>query len=674
MNLIKSFNFKFFKENIKKSKGAIALLVLVVPVFTALVTVLCLNEYNVNVPSKEYFSLINFIGMYFIPVLMSSALFGYVYKKKSVDFINSQPINRKTIFITNTIGGIALITLIQLLSAVVVLVCGALLPNIIIFPQMILDIFIMMWSSYVFVFLATNVAMSVSGTFCTQIVVTMLILFLVPFCYDSFKDYNYGTNFELVNGENKYNKYFSQDEYYTMPYQLFHSIFSYHTSEFDFFSYKSISRMAILGIIYYFAGLYLFKNRKMENNEESFSNEKVHIFVKALTILPMLIMLNIMEAEKEFNIIVVAVIITYYFVYDFIVKRKLKLKNSLIYLVLIMAVLQGCCSIAEIVKDIERPLKQINVENISSIKFQSIFSNDKSRYSNIYSVKLGEYIENKEFIKLLFDTEYKYGYRQNESAEVINAEISNDEVVDTVYKDEGVCELTIKMKNGKLYTTQITLDKTRIDNIIEELSKNEKFVDNVKKSLTKDTVCVLNRFMIITGEEKKIIQKEIENEVNNMSIIEILSQRDVYGENASINKYYYKNNRLQGISIPSNITDEVLKIASKHINKASVEKIKSNLDRNYNYEIYDESKNFIDNDESKVYLDYVSEDITKFIIANENETFDVTKPYCVINLNGIDNLQFYTNKVEEIQGIIAKAKEYEKSLDTEVYEDITTIY
>ena len=52
MNLIKSFNFKFFKENVKKSKGAIALLVLVVPIYITLITVLWLNESRINIPSK----------------------------------------------------------------------------------------------------------------------------------------------------------------------------------------------------------------------------------------------------------------------------------------------------------------------------------------------------------------------------------------------------------------------------------------------------------------------------------------------------------------------------------------------------------------------------------------------------------------------------------------------
>lgn len=662
MNLIKSFNFKFFKENVKKSKGAIALLVLIVPIFITLITILCLNGSNVNVPSKGSFLFINFIGMYFIPVLMSSALFGYVYKKKSVDFINSQPINRKTIFVTNTIGGIALITIIQLLTAVVVLVCSALLPNIIIFPQMIFDIFIMMWVSYVFVFLATNVAMCLSGTFCTQIVVTMLILFLVPFCYDYFNDYNSEINFELVNGENRYNKYFSSDSYYTMPYQLFNSVFSNHTSEFDYFSYKSISRMIILGIIYYFMGLHLFKNRKMENNEESFANEKLHVFVKSLTILPILIMLNMMEAEKEFNIIVLAVIITYYFVYDFIIKRKLKLKNSLIYLVLILAVLQGCCSIVEIIKDVERPLKQINVENIAEVKLQSIYSNNKFNYNNVYSVKLGEYIQDKEFIKLLFDSEYKSGYTTKENVEVMDTELLK---ISSENEEESVCNITIKMQNGKLYTTRVTLDRDGLNKIIEELSKNEKFVAKIKKGLTQNSVAVLNRYMIITGEEKNIIQKEIETKVADMSIQEILLQEN-YDENASINKYFYKNNRLQGISIPANITDEVLKIASKHTNKAVIEKIKADLTRTHTYQVYNGNENIFE--ESKTYI-YYSEDITKFILANENEFFDVTKPYYVITLDGRDSLQFYTNKIEEIQSIIAKAQEYENSLDRGNYKD-----
>ena len=178
MNLIKSFNFEFLKENIKKSTGLVILLSLVVPVFTLLVIILGINNTeNIVVTNKTPLLIINFIGMYIIPVLISFVLFGYVYKKSSVDFINSKPINRKSIFITNTIGGILLITAIQLITAIILIVCNFVLPKVIIFPELVIDIFVMMWVSYVFVFLATNIAMSLSGTFLTQIVLTMLILF-----------------------------------------------------------------------------------------------------------------------------------------------------------------------------------------------------------------------------------------------------------------------------------------------------------------------------------------------------------------------------------------------------------------------------------------------------------------------------------------------------------------
>ena len=35
----------------------------------------------------------------------------------------------------------------------------------------------------------------------------------------------------------------------------------------------------------------------------------------------------------------------------------------------------------------------------------------------------------------------------------------------------------------------------------------------------------------------------------------------------------------------------------------------------------------------------------------------------------VNSLQFYTNKIEEIQSIIAKAQEYENSLDRGIYKD-----
>ncbi len=672
MNLIKSFNFKFLKENMKKSKGAIALLLLVVPIFTLLVTVLVLNNYNVNVPSKMSFMPINFIGLYIIPVIMSFTLFGYVYKKKSVDFINSQPINRKTIFVTNTIGGIILITIIQFITAIILLLCGAFLPNLAIFPQMILDIFIMMWISYVFVFLATNLAMSVSGTFCTQIVLTMLILFLVPFCVDSFKGFENGKNYEMINGEHIQNIYVHTDDYYTMPYQPFNSLFTFKTDDFDYFSAKGMSRMAILGIVYYFIGLYLFKNRKMEHNEESFANEKIHILVKALTIFPMIILLNIADGGKEFNIIALAIIITYYFIYDFLVKRKLKLKTSLIYLVLTLVVLQGICSTNEKLKE-SLSMPKLNSENIASVKIQSLYYNDYyGEYMNLNNTKLGGHIENKELINLILESAYKVyienGVKATEKAEVIIEDgIATDTVVATSYangNETANCRITFKMKNGKILSTSLYIYLEDLEKIMELLSKEEKFMQNIKNAMIKNGVLSVNNYMFLKDEEKKLVEKEIETKVNTMNFKE-LTEDTYYTRKTYIQKYYYDNHKLQGISIPADITDEVLKIASKYMNIACVEKIKNEIDRTYNYQVYNQGENINGTEnETSTYL-YYSDDITKFILENENESFDVTKPYLVINMEGWYNLQFYTNKVDEITNIITKAQEYEKSLEYE---------
>lgn len=680
MNLIKSFNFKFFKENLRKSKGAIALLLLVVPIFTLLVTVLLLNNYNVNVPSKVSLFTIDYIGMYIIPVIMSFVLFGYVYKKKSVDFINSQPINRKTIFVTNTIGGILLITIMQAITAILLLICGAILPKVIIFPQMVLDIFIMMWISYVFVFFVTNLAMSMSGTFYTQIVLTMLILFLVPFCYDAFIESGKGMNYELVNSDYSYNIYVRSDNYYTLPYQPFHSAFSLNTQEFDCFSAKSMSRMAILGIVYYFIGLHLFKNRKMENNEESFANEKIHILVKALTIFPMIIVLNLLNAEKEFNIIAIAIIITYYFVYDFIVKRKLKFKTSLIYLVLTMVLLQGICSTSEKIKE-SIPLSKLNTENIASVKIQDFYYYDYyNNYYNGNNVSLGGYIENKEFINLLLDSAYRTYIEddvdytvENKFAEDSNLLDSTSDISTSAMKNTANLEIIFKMKNGKVYDTNLNIYVEDFEKIKSALSKEEKFIQNIKDRIIQNGVLTINNYMFVDGEEKKVIAKEIENKVNSMNLEELL-QENYANRKSYISKYYYENHRLQGITIPAEISDEILNIVSKHMNKAVVEEIKKDLDRTYNYQVYDQNKNLNENlGQTKTYL-YYSDDITKFILDNENENFDLTKPYVVINLDGRYSLQFYTNKVEDIKNIITKAQEYEKSLETEYNKEDEIIY
>ena len=176
MNLTKLFNFKYLMQNIKKSKMALVLFFIIVPIFTSLMIMTTTDQ----VLGFTELAIVNILGMYIIPFIYSVCLFGYVYKKNSVDFMCSMPLSRKAIFVTNTIGGIGMIVLMQFITFILTLLIGA-ITDATIFTAMAFDIFVYQTIAYIFVFTIANLAMSVSGNLLTQIVVTLLITFLVPF-------------------------------------------------------------------------------------------------------------------------------------------------------------------------------------------------------------------------------------------------------------------------------------------------------------------------------------------------------------------------------------------------------------------------------------------------------------------------------------------------------------
>lgn len=668
MNLTKLFNFKYLKENFKKSKGLICLIILIVPVLTLLLTSLSLNNENyINVVYKEELMIIDLIGMYIIPIMISLILFGYVYKKNSVDFINSQPINRKSIFITNTIGGIILITLIQLLTVIALIVCNLLFDNIIIFPQIILDIFVVMWISYVFVFVATNVAMSISGTSLTQIALTMLILFLVPFCLDSYNNFD-SNEYCKYNITDNYNKSLEfrmgRIDNFTIPYNIFHVLVSGNVP--DLYSTQSNVKTIGLGIVYFFLGMVLFKKRKMENNEESFSNEKIHLIVKALTLVPMFILINIFDAGKEFNIFIIALMIIYYFLYDFIVKRKIKLKTSIIYLVLIMLVLQGFCFTMEKMKD-NFDNKEIKIDNIANVQINQIhcYNNDNYRYSSCGSNNFsgtGINVTDPEIIEMLFTLSNKSVGSYYEEAEDVNVTQIVEE--DTVIIEPSTMKnnyytnrlsLVLETKDGRKFYTSIEFYEKDFDKILEKLNNDEKYVSQLRNAVLNNGKILLADFIILNDEDENIVKQEIENTVNKMGIKEILSLDNT--TNPPIVKYIYENHKLIRINLKDNLTSKVLEIVSKNMNNRTI-----NSMRKIDFEKeYRSDPRVIDKTTGEmIYFTGFIDEVWKFIYDNENEVLDPNKPYYVIRGYFGDEISFYTNKVNEIEEFIFKEMEYER--------------
>lgn len=229
MNLTKLFNFKYLKQNFKKSKSLIILIILIIPVLTTLFLIGNNNSEYANMILEGDYNFINYIGMYILPIILSIVLLGYVYKRDAVDLINSMPINRKTIYFTNLIGGIVVILISQFLTMIAGIVCSKICLNIFLPVELVVDSFFVMLVSYIFVYTAACLALTVSGNIMIQCVVTALILFLIPFLnltWQVLENTNDIFYMDFVYKEIPYQMYktFSESTY-TPPFRLLVNLF-----------------------------------------------------------------------------------------------------------------------------------------------------------------------------------------------------------------------------------------------------------------------------------------------------------------------------------------------------------------------------------------------------------------------------------------------------------------
>ena len=87
MNLKSLFNKKYFIQNVLKSKAILALIISIVPILNAIFLLSMTKPENSVVSNLNMISILNIIGMYVFPVAISICLLGYVFNKKSTDFM-----------------------------------------------------------------------------------------------------------------------------------------------------------------------------------------------------------------------------------------------------------------------------------------------------------------------------------------------------------------------------------------------------------------------------------------------------------------------------------------------------------------------------------------------------------------------------------------------------------
>ena len=660
MNLMKLFNINYLKQNLKKSKVVLSIFIGLIPILNTIILLMMITTNRNYVMDFFEVSTINLIGIYILPVIISICLFNYIYKKKSVDFINSMPISRKSIFFTNLISGILIFTSMLLVNVIVILVL-TLIFNLQIPFMMLIDYFFFFLLVYIFVFSITNVAMSISGNAITQIIVTVILTFLIPFsssyynlmitnnvdqtliecnekecipdnyyCYDNV-DCN--LNKQLNRYETRLNRV--ENNNYTTPYAL---LYGNVVSNHNIINSTSIIKMIILSIVYIILGYYLFLKRKMEVSETSFKNIHIHNIIKSLTLVPiMALAYEIFKTESlVFIIFILIILLIYYFIYDLITRKNIThIKLSLLYFVITIISLTSIYGIIDNYDNDNKVLKYTDFKEVSINLFG---------YSNNDNDKL--YINDKKVINL-----------------VIKEMLSEREDNSTNY-----LTVFLKTKDNKQYKNYLHISNEKYDELVNLLSKNKDYV-NYYKNINIDNVYALKLGdKLYNKKEAQDYLELINNTINKLSFkeyVELTNKYNNINEEYSIKLYSYVNHNKKERMISSYINYDLLNTIVNSNNKFLKENLTTEIPNDYS--LYYINSYIKDIEEIDYYvLRSAKNDIYNFILKDINNKVDMRKEYITlqINING-NSYQFTTNNIEEFLNILEN--NYNNIKDTDDY-------
>lgn len=646
MNLGKLFNFKYLMQNIKKSKGLLTVLVLIIPVITTLVLIGNNSSEYASATSEYMVTVANILGMYIIPVVISYILYGYVYKKNSVDFIGAMPLTRSTVFTTNFIGGLIIILAVQVLTAITTAVSALVLSNIFITGAMILDIFVVMFLAYSFVFAAAAIAMTVSGNFLTQIVVTLLIVFLIPFVFGfTFIATEKTLDIELANRIVTITE--EKNDNFTLPSTL---VLELVRGNGDFYTVQRNVKTFVIVIAYFGIGLYLFNKRKMENVGASFSKLWVHLVVKAITLVPMVFVLEMLELDGIFFWIAVVLIFIYYCLYDFITNRKVHIKYTVPCFIVSFVALIGAYKAVQFCG--EKVLHNtISLEDIKGISVENTnYSGISSFYMENYRSGIDFYIEDEEFVKTVCEAIH--------GSENPNYWSSND---------WSMVSLNLKLKNGSKKHTTAVVKYNVVQDAIKKMRDNQEYMEKYAEDYKiPENSYIIADYKFLSKEDTK----EIVNIFNQIDINRKIEIEDEFSSGGYVRNYvpqpnfcvfYYKNHDLQQIELNPFLSQEMFDKINEVSKRLLLEKFNNYEGEKHIYSYISEKRVNTKSEELEDSINFERTDnLIKYIKERANEKFDMTDKFYVINIDGsnIHNNTIFLKETDELDYIIKQDKAY----------------
>lgn len=670
MNLMKLFNKNYLFQTLKKSKVVLSIFIFLIPILNTIILIMNANNNSNLILKFNTASVINFIGIYFLPVIISICLFNYIYKKRSVDFVNSMPISRKSIFITNTIAGIIIFASMLIVNVILILILNLILSNVYIPYMMLIDYLWYWFIVYIFVFSATNLAMTISGNAITQIVLTLLLVFLIPYLSAYFTlsneiDYSYqarctdescvpttyycGTdtecNINKISGiyNIDYNKITEiKDNNYTAPFGFIYSLIMGNDV---LINAVSVIKMIVLTVIYTIVGYILFIKRKMEVSETSFKNIHIHNIVRALTLIPIVSIAYLIckNADVISIIFVLVLILIYYFIYDLITKKGItNIKLSLIYFVGTICILTMIFSINDI-----RKKEEINLLDYKDIKEIAV---DPSTYmSKYYQTDLDMlFINNKEIKEIVTKNLLEYEEKENS------------------VHFKGI----IKLKNNKEYKVSMYIPKEDYNKILDIISEDKKYIKQYKDFDINKIYAVQVGNNIYSKKDGTNIINLVKDTINKLTLKEYLELQRKYSsasDTFNISIYTYENHTTKEKVISPYVSYELLNMSANSNNKYFKDNVSYILPSYYSVEAIDSypSDNY--------YSDYLlvssaQEELYNFALKESSNEVDMQKDFIVlkIDIEG-DYYIFTTNNITGYKEILDKKKEELKSLDEYKY-------
>ena len=642
MNLKALFNFNFFKENIRKSKGLLAFLLGVIPIINIIFLIILLTTSNTNLLIFNELSLLTYAGMIFIPLSLSVTLFGFILKKKSVDFVMSKPISRRSIFITNTLGGILVLLIFMIINTLIFGLFGLVFESLTIPFALLIDYFLFWFISYVFMFTVTNLAIILSGNLITSIVVALIILLIVPYLNGInylTQDYYSGNNYIVCDNEdckptnyycynnsnceehlldNEYNLYYGKLMTYnfTAPLAMLNEAANENNT---FYNSMSLIKMVVLSVIYSVIGYFAFKRRKMENNETSFKNSFVHYLVKGITLFPVcLVTYAIIEGAGAIGwLISIVGIIIYSIVYDLITRREIyKPFKSLVISVLLFCLFTGVYALNfEVFDNPEKVIKKVD-----SITYEGMEITDRDLINSVIKSLLEENTTGAGYV-------YNFIFTSGNTQYEVTADI--DETLNSLLQDE----LNIWNK--------------------EKITKfNFNRIDYIEYN---------NTTIPVTKEIKDLIKNNIDkiDEFN----INSLSNTD------TLFLYSYHNHRYESIMIPVKLSEELFNKIITYQNELFIKYQEKTSYETY-YDLYAYESDLFTDEDYYVFNYVIRSNTEEFIdyLKNDNK-IDINKDIAYIRV--YDLMKEYTITISDIAAFKEEFDSYKENLkDNQEYESL----